>query len=233
MLTIAAFHDIHQTRARWLARTGASDSGSPNKEINTMNKRIRTSLLTAAIAGGTILGVTQVGGVANAQVDDAPAPAETTADDDTTDKAARRAAHQEARQANRDEIASLLGLDSEALREQLQGGSTLADVAQAQGVETSEIVDLLVGQKTERIAAAVEAGRITEEEAAAKSAEFEERVQTRVEEGRPERGEGERGERGPRGEGERGEGERGEGGPRGDRGPRGGGDRTAEAPTEG
>lgn len=217
MLTNAEFHDIHQTRARWLARIGESDSGSPNKEINIMNKRIRTSLLTAAIAGGTILGVTQVGGVANAQVDDATVPAETTADDDTTDKAARRAARQEARQANRDEIASLLGLDAEDLREQIQGGSTLADVAEAQGVETSEVVDLLVDQKTERIDAAVEAGRITAEDAAERATELEERVQTRVEEGRPERAEGERGNRGPRG----------------DRGPRGGGDGTVEAPTEG
>jgi hypothetical protein len=215
VLTHAAFHDIHQTRARWLARIGESDAGSPNKEIIIMNKRIRTSLLTAAIAGGTILGVTQVGGIANAQVDDTTVPAETTAEDgDTTDKAARRAARQEARQANRDEVASLLGLDADALREQIQGGSTLADVAQTQGVETSDVVNLLVDQKTERIDAAVEAGRITAEEAAEKAAELEERVQTRVEEGRPERGEGERG-------------------PRGNRGPRGGGDGVVDAPAEG
>ena len=36
------------------------------------NKRIRTGLLTAALAGGTLLGATQVGGVVNAQTDDVP-----------------------------------------------------------------------------------------------------------------------------------------------------------------
>ena len=200
------------------------------------SKRVRTGLLAAAIGGGTLLGATQIGGVVNAQTDD------TTIDEVTTDtvgedtpvrdrdrdrfqdltdeereqlrqeRQERREERRELRQANAQEVAALLGVDSEVLRDWIHGGGTLAEIAEQNGVSVDDVVDLIVEQKNERIDTAVENGRIDAETADEKRAELEERVTTRVNEGRPERGEGEGV------------------GPRGDRGPRGGAGAPADAP---
>ena len=187
-----------------------------NTSNTRRNRRIRTGLLTAALAGGTIVGATQVGGVVNAQTDDepteqptdapdeeAPAPADADGEQDA-EREARREAHRETREANVQELAELLNVDSETLREQLRDeGATLAEIAGTNSVPVESVVALLVEQKNERLDAAVEAGRLDAAEANEKRAEIEERVTTSVNEGRPERGEG-RGERGNRG-GRRGE----------------------------
>lgn len=187
-----------------------------NTSNTRRNRRIRTGLLTAALAGGTIVGATQVGGVVNAQTDDepteqptdapdeeAPAPADADGEQDA-EREARREAHRETREANVQELAELLNVDSETLREQLRDeGATLAEIAGTNSVPVESVVALLVEQKNERLDAAVEAGRLDAAEADEKRAEIEERVTTSVNEGRPERGEG-RGERGNRG-GRRGE----------------------------
>lgn len=187
-----------------------------NTSNTRRNRRIRTGLLTAALAGGTIVGATQVGGVVNAQIDDepteqptdapdeeAPAPADADGEQDA-EREARREAHRETREANVQELAELLNVDSETLREQLRDeGATLAEIAGTNSVPVESVVALLVEQKNERLDAAVEAGRLDAAEADEKRAEIEERVTTSVNEGRPERGEG-RGERGNRG-GRRGE----------------------------
>lgn len=163
-----------------------------------MNK-IRTTIITAAVAGGSVLGLVGVSGFADAASDTAADPVAAAAaligeDGEEIDDAARaerRAERQAQREENRREIAELLGVDVETLQEAVSEAGNLADVAEANGVETAAVVDLIVEQKTDRIDAAVENGRITAEEAAEKSAELAERVQTRVEEGRPERGDGE------------------------------------------
>ena len=77
-------------------------------------------------------------------------------------------------------LTELLGLDSEALRTELRSGSTLAEIAEAQGVEASAVVDALVAQATERMNAAVESERLTADEAAEKLAELETRIADRV-----------------------------------------------------
>jgi hypothetical protein len=185
-----------------------------------MNKRIRIGVLSAILAAGSIAGVTQIGGVANAQVDDTaaaaqtdettttdPATDDTTADDttadDTTDvdRDADHEARHAAREADTQAIADLLGVEVEDLKEQLRSGTTLSEIATANGVEVSAVVDLIVQQKTARIDQAVADGRITAEQAAERKVGLAERVQTGVEEGRPEGGRGHRGDRGGRGPG--------------------------------
>ena len=164
-----------------------------------MNK-IRTSILTAAIAGGSIVGLAGVTGIADAATDTVAADA-VNADGDTLtqeERQERREERRAARQADRDAVADLLGLEGDALAEQLRGGATLAEVADAQGVATSDVVDLIVQLRTDRINQAVEDGYLTADQAAERLSDLEERVQTRVEEGRPERGDGE-GRRGHRG----------------------------------
>lgn len=159
-----------------------------------MNKRIRTGLITTALAGGSLFGVAQVAGTANAQADDTPAdteqveaPAGEQADQEGERGPRGRRGHHQNRAANAEATAGLIGIDVEDLRTALQDGQTLADVAEANGVDPQTIIDAKVDQKAERLATAVADGNLTEEEAAEKLANATERITTRVNEGRPDR----------------------------------------------
>jgi polyhydroxyalkanoate synthesis regulator phasin len=77
-------------------------------------------------------------------------------------------------------LAELLGIEADDLREQLRSGSTLAEIAAANGVETSAVIDALVAQAEERINAAVDAERITADEGAARLAEIETRISDKI-----------------------------------------------------
>ena len=98
----------------------------------------------------------------------------------------RREARQDRRQAP-EAVQELLGLSPEEIREQLRAGSTLGEIATAQGVDPEAVVDAIVTEMTERIDAAVADGAITEEDAAEKLADAEERISDRVNNGRPDR----------------------------------------------
>lgn len=62
--------------------------------------------------------------------------------------------------------AEAIGIEPRALAGRVRAGESIAAVAQAEGVERQAVVDALVAAGEERIAAAVEAGRLTEERAA-------------------------------------------------------------------
>jgi hypothetical protein len=172
-----------------------------------MNKRIRTGLVSTALVAGSFIGA----GVVSAQVDDT-VPADTTTETATetvveapagdaeqpAEGEGDRGARGERRAERAQATADLLGIEVDALRAAFEEGQTLAQIAEANGVDVQAIIDAKVDAKTERINAAVEEGRLTDAEAAEKLADLEERVTTRVNEGRPERGE--RGGRPARGE---------------------------------
>lgn len=164
-----------------------------------MYKRIRTGLVSTALVAGSFIGA----GVVSAQVDDGPVPADTpseqSADETPADGAPAPADGERGPRGERGErgeqradraqaTADLLGIDVDELRAALESGLTLADVAEANGVDDQTIIDAEVASVTERINAAVEAGRLTDAEAADKLADVEERVTTRVKEGRPDQG---------------------------------------------
>jgi polyhydroxyalkanoate synthesis regulator phasin len=86
-------------------------------------------------------------------------------------------------------LTDLLGIDGEELRTQLHDGATLAEIAQAQGVDVQAVIDELVTEVNERVNNAVEDGRIDQAEADEKLAEAEARITDMVNNGRPERGE--------------------------------------------
>ena len=93
--------------------------------------------------------------------------------------------------------ATALGMTEDELRTALEtDGTTLADVAGEQGVEVDALVDALVTAQQERIAAAVEDGRLTQEQADERLADLEERVTERVDSEAPIGGPG----HGPRGD---------------------------------
>jgi hypothetical protein len=96
--------------------------------------------------------------------------------------------------------AGALDMTEEELRSALRAeGATLAQVAEDQGVEVQALVDALVQAHEERIAQAVEDGRLTQEQADERLADLEERVTERVTTARPDRLAG-GGHRGPHGD---------------------------------
>jgi hypothetical protein len=85
-------------------------------------------------------------------------------------------------------LTDLLGIDGEELRTQLRAGTTLAEIAAAQGVDVQAVIDELVAEVAERVDNAVENGRIDQAEADEKLAEAEAKITDMVNNGRPDRG---------------------------------------------
>ncbi len=171
-----------------------------------MNRTITSGIIGASVLGGAVVGAGFVGSAgAYGGLEDEPADGveetstETTTDLDTTGENVQVQdtdtpdadgdaveGEREGRRGHRggcnlEEIAAAIGIEEDALRAELDAGQSIADVAEANGVDAAVIVDLLVDQAEERIAEKLEDGRITEEEAAEKLADVEERAEDRVE----------------------------------------------------
>jgi len=79
------------------------------------------------------------------------------------------------------ELLSLLKLDAEKLQEELKAGKSLAEIAKAQGVETDDVVALLVKQNEAKLAEAVKAGKLTQEQADKMTENTSDRIKEQVE----------------------------------------------------
>ena len=64
------------------------------------------------------------------------------------------------------EIAEILGLEGSEMREALRNGSSIAELAEAQGIDSADVVDAIVARAEERLDTAVENGRIDVTQAA-------------------------------------------------------------------
>jgi polyhydroxyalkanoate synthesis regulator phasin len=84
-------------------------------------------------------------------------------------------------------VADLIGIDATSLREQLRDGASIADVAEANGVDPQTVIDALVAEAQAHLDLAVDNGRLSADEAAEKAATLEERVTARVNGERPTR----------------------------------------------
>lgn len=121
-----------------------------------MNKRIASVLLAATIVGG--------GAAVATSTPVAAAGAQ--------EPAAEAAAHprkQHHRQVLRRAVktsAEVIGITAKELGTELRAGRTIAEVAQAKGVDVAEVTDALVAKGTARIDQAVADGKITAERAA-------------------------------------------------------------------
>lgn len=78
------------------------------------------------------------------------------------------------------EIAETLGMERQELADELRSGATLADVAEAHGVDPAEIVDVLIADRIARIDDAVAEGELDALEAAERKDEIEERATAHV-----------------------------------------------------
>ncbi|MHB1138918.1 MAG: hypothetical protein ACYC2O_08165 [Microthrixaceae bacterium] len=92
-----------------------------------------------------------------------------------------------------DAAAEALGLEPDALKEALEGDGTIAQVAEAQGVDLQTVIDALVAAATERIDAALAEGRIDEARATELKDGLTDRISERVNEAGGGRGRGHRG----------------------------------------
>lgn len=84
-----------------------------------------------------------------------------------------------------DAAAAALDLEPDDLRGQLADGSTLAEVAEAEGVEVQVVIDALVAEATTHIDEAVADGRLDADEAEEMKADLVDRITERVNEGAP------------------------------------------------
>ena len=82
--------------------------------------------------------------------------------------------------AQLDAAATFLGLSEAELRAALEDGTTLADIARAEGKSVARLVDTLVASATAKLDDAVESGRLTDAERDEIVAELEQRITERV-----------------------------------------------------
>jgi polyhydroxyalkanoate synthesis regulator phasin len=73
--------------------------------------------------------------------------------------------HQALRWAGLDAAAEALGLAVAGLRTQLEEGNTLAQIADAQGVDEDSLIEAILAPAAQRIQRAVERGRLTDDQA--------------------------------------------------------------------
>lgn len=109
--------------------------------------------MAAAITGGALVGsIAGVPAVSGAQeTTEAPAPEATT---DTATEAPRHrpgGPGHAMRGMKLEAAAEAIGITEEELREQLRGGATLAEVAEANGVDRQAVVDALVAAGNEQL----------------------------------------------------------------------------------
>ncbi len=78
------------------------------------------------------------------------------------------------------EIAEILGLEGSEMREALRNGSSIADRAEAQGIDSADVVDAIVARAEERLDTAVENGRIDDTQAAEMLTQAAERAEDLV-----------------------------------------------------
>ncbi|MDB5085102.1 MAG: hypothetical protein JWN30_1988 [Bacilli bacterium] len=79
------------------------------------------------------------------------------------------------------QLLALLHLDAATLKNDLKAGQSLADIAAAQKVDEQQVIDLLVADFKQKLASAVQAGKITQAQADQKSANIADQVKQMVE----------------------------------------------------
>lgn len=143
-------------------------TGTPKQKPYRRSGRSRLLALSVAVLFAATAAVAFSAGSASAQSEDRSSvtnqqQADATAPDDTDrfdgtcdpDGIRRGATHslgKHLRFAKTDALTELLGIDAGTLRQQLKGGSTLADIATSQGVDVSDVVDALVTALGEKAA---------------------------------------------------------------------------------
>jgi hypothetical protein len=149
----------------------------PKQQAAAARKRVgRIALIAIGLLAGGIAGGY---GVAYAAAATNPSPGASPG------SAAAGARHREDRAAEQQAIAAAIGITPAQLATELQGGKTLAQVAQAHGVDPAKVVSAVVTVETKEIDDAVAAGTITKAQADTKKAGIQAKATREVNQTRP------------------------------------------------
>ena len=81
---------------------------------------------------------------------------------------------------NLEDAAAAIGIEESELRASLDEGQSIAEVAEANGVDVESVIDAMGAAESEHITEKVEEGRISQDEADEKLAELDSRITERV-----------------------------------------------------
>ncbi len=176
-----------------------------------MSDTLKKSLAIVGAATGIMLGGLGFTAIASAQADDESPTLESdsTESQDADSTEGETSGDRDGKRGHRggdcgdkhEAIAELLGLSTDEVKAEIEAGNTLADIAEANGVDPQVLVDQLVADATERVEAKVEEGAISEADAEEKLAAVTERAEDRVNNtGEQEDRRGHKGRRGDRAE---------------------------------
>lgn len=194
--------------------TPTHNSSTSNIDKPLRSRRFVAAVVAAGVLGGGAIGLTVTLPSAAGAAHDGPTEKTAVAPngDETRDedrggecRGKRDGSHHRGKRdaAGFAAVAESLSLEVETLAAELRSGKSIAEVAEAQGVDVATVAGVMADAAEARLDAAVESGRLTDAEAAEKRARIAERVEQRINKVR-EAGEG-RGEGpgGPRGQPER------------------------------
>jgi hypothetical protein len=160
---------------------------------NTRTNRTRKYLIALGATAGIAIGGLGAANMASAQTDDTPVEelplqVDPPADGETPDgdiepgepgEDGRRGCGGRGG-GSLEGAAEAIGIEPEALREALQAGQSMADVATANGVDPTAVVNALVADAEVRLAEKVADGALTQAEADERLADKTERIGDRV-----------------------------------------------------
>ncbi|MCM3146336.1 hypothetical protein [Brevibacillus sp. MER 51] len=137
---------------------------------------------------GTMAVVLSLGSIGGAMAADSAKPTSLNKPAEVKFKTGKMGHHGGVGLKENTELLSLLKLDADKLKEELQAGKTLAAIAQAQGVDSADVVALLVDQQEAKLKEAVAAGKLTQEQADKLSENLSDRVKEQVENAKSDKG---------------------------------------------
>lgn len=145
--------------------------------FNSLKKK---PIAIAIVTSGVVLGGLGAASAVSAQTTDGDSP-DSTVEADRAERDGKGRGHR-GRGCGRslETVAGIIGIEADELRAALDDGQSLADVAEANGVDSDAVVDALIADAETRLDEKVEAGRLTEAEADEKLAEKTERIEDRV-----------------------------------------------------
>lgn len=167
-----------------------SNESIDSNQSQAKRRMKRYGIPAGLLAGGLALGsIVMPIGLANAQ--DAETTDSTSTDSTATDSTDTDAGPMEGRGHGRggfrfgggagsEVVQELLGMTHEEIHTAIDGGQTLAQLAESKGVTQADLVAALVAEATERIDAAVAEGRIEEAKATELKADLEAKITERV-----------------------------------------------------
>ena len=163
-----------------------------NPHENGKDNRTRKYLIALGATAGIAIGGLAVANVASAQTDDTPVEelplqVDTPADDETPGSPGDGEPDENGRPGCGDHrgrslegAAAAIGIEPDALREALQSGQSMADVATDNDVDPAAVVDALVADAEARLAEKVADGTLTQAEADERLGEKTERIEDRI-----------------------------------------------------